>query len=201
MTGCAFLEDAGRLGAGGGGLLPPQPGSRHAEQPAAPSLTKWSVGSETRTRRWCWGLGSARLMLPWQRQPCPTACPGEGQLAGETQETQNNGQKQDCTAPVFSRCPSFSHPVRLPWHHWFIAPSLCGSAVFHGVFWLYSSTFKIIKLFINFYSIPSSLTASDPTSLTRGPAKDCRMWRQAHSCSDTQTRAARRAKGRGDPSV
>ena len=76
-----------------------------------------------------------------------------------------------------------------------------GSAVLHRVFCLYSSTFNVIKLFIHFYSSPSSLTAPDPTSSTGGPAEDCRRWRRgAHSCRDTQTGAVKRAKDHGDPS-
>lgn len=56
MTGCAFLEDAGRLRVPvparcwRRGLLPPQPASRHAEPPAVHAVMKWKLESETRTR-------------------------------------------------------------------------------------------------------------------------------------------------------
>lgn len=146
--------------------------------------------------------GSVRLMSPWQSHPCPAVCPGEGQLTGGAHETQNDVQKRNCTAPVFSRCPSFSHPC-VP----YLAPRVyCPLSMWPCCIpWSFLTLrkhFQKIKLFIHIYSIPSSLTASDPTSLTRGPAKDCRMWRrQAHSCYDTQTKAAKRAKGHGDPSL
>lgn len=146
--------------------------------------------------------GKAQPMAARPHRPCPAEFPGEGQLAGGTQETQSSVQKQESAAPVFYGYFS----VCFPRCRWFISPSppLCkaaGSAVLHGVFCLYGSTFKIMKLFIHFYSIPSSLTAPDPTSLTERPAKDCRRRRRgACSCSDTQTGAAKRAKDHGNPS-
>lgn len=45
--------------------------------------------------------GKAQPMAARPHRPCPAEFPGEGQLAGGTQETQSSVQKQESAAPVF----------------------------------------------------------------------------------------------------
>lgn len=170
------------------------------------AITKRNIESKTRTRwsqRRCWGTWARRSRwLPGRTVPVLPNSPAKG-------SSQVGLRRLRAVSRSRSLLPQFFYgyfSVCFPRCRWFISPSppLCkaaGSAVLHGVFCLYSSTFKIMKLFIHFYSIPSSLTAPDPTSLTERPAKDCRRRRRgACSCSDTQTGAAKRAKDHGNPS-
>lgn len=117
MTGCAFLEDDGRLG------VPVQARCPRRRAPATPAgpQTHWAASGSLPLRKGasraerghagCWGLGQRVIMSPRQCHPCLAGCPGEGQLTGGTLEVQNNVQKWNSAALVFSKCPYFSDPV------------------------------------------------------------------------------------------